>query len=141
VRIFMLTGRRSRKLSPESSTKSKLSNHRIHQRAGTLPSTNTVALEQANDTKDLNRVQRPLAAGGKLVGKLVNDPGTGICTRQYFGITLVRLVNSAFFVHRSSPGYQHVSLQQPLKLACSSEDRLCRSSGLPGIWLHRLKAN
>jgi hypothetical protein len=29
-------------------------------------------LEQANDTKDLNRVQRPLAAGGKVVGKPVD---------------------------------------------------------------------
>jgi hypothetical protein len=78
----MLTGRRSRKLSPESSLESKLSNHRIHQRAGTPPSTTTAALEQANDTKDLNRVQRPLAAGGKLVRKVVTDPGTASCTQS-----------------------------------------------------------
>jgi hypothetical protein len=34
-------------------------------------------LEQAHDTKDLNRVQRPLAVSGKLVGNSVDGFVTG----------------------------------------------------------------
>ena len=41
-------------------------------------------LEQAHDTKELNRVQRPLAAGGKLVDK----PVDGFVTDGLSGVWL-----------------------------------------------------
>ena len=48
-------------------------------------------LEQANDTKELNRVQRRLATGGKVVGKFVNCSVTvGLA-----GVTLTALLPAA----------------------------------------------
>jgi hypothetical protein len=71
-------------------------------------------LEQAYDTKELNRVQRPLAAGGKLVGKSVDgfvtrgSPGVGS------GMGVIVIVDETSSPHRLSPGYRQLFPHVPL---------------------------
>ena len=62
-------------------------------------------LEQAHDTKELNRVQRPLAAGGKLVGKSVDGFFTGGSPGVWQGTDVLVAVDEVSLPHTRSQGY------------------------------------
>ena len=62
-------------------------------------------LEQAHDTKELSRVQRPLAAGGKLVGKSVDGFVTGGSPGVEAGTGALVAVDETSSAHMLSPGY------------------------------------
>jgi hypothetical protein len=66
-------------------------------------------LEQAHDTKELNRVQRRLMARGKLVGNYVNQRLTvslaRVLRRWYFPVS----VDETRLLRTPLPGYQRVS--------------------------------
>jgi hypothetical protein len=94
--------------------KTELSNHHIHRRAGTLPWTATMALEQHNDTKELNRVQHPLAARGKLVDNPVTSPGTAGQVRLAPSTPRIAIVDDAVIRCPSSTAYQQVFPNKPL---------------------------
>jgi hypothetical protein len=62
-------------------------------------------LEQAHDTKELNRVQRRLVAGGKLVGNFVNHWVTVRSARVLSGSYFPGSVDETSSLHTSLPGY------------------------------------
>jgi len=65
-------------------------------------------LEQAYDTKELNRVQRRLMARGKLVGNFVNHWVTVRLARVLSRSFLPGSVDEATSLRTLSPGYQRV---------------------------------
>ena len=71
-------------------------------------------LEQAHDTKELSRVQRPLAARGKLVGKSVDGFVTGGSPGVGPGTDMLVAVDENSLSHTRSPGYRQVFLDVPL---------------------------
>ena len=94
--------------SPVSGSVSiNLPDHRIHRRAGTMPWITLAALEQHNVTKDVNWAQRPLAAGGKLVERVVSWSGK----KQGSSLPSRRLqddaVKNEFGPHQLSTTYHH----------------------------------
>jgi hypothetical protein len=65
-------------------------------------------LEQAHDTKELNRVQRRLMARGKLVGNFVNRWVTVRLARVLSKTFLRGSVDQASSLRTPLPGYQRV---------------------------------
>jgi hypothetical protein len=65
-------------------------------------------LEQAYDTKELNRVQRRLMARGKLVGNFVDRRVTVRLARVPSRLFLSGSVDEASSLRTPSPGYQRV---------------------------------
>jgi hypothetical protein len=65
-------------------------------------------LEQAHDTKELSRVQRRLAARGKLVGKFVNGSVTVRSTGVESGSCFLDGVDKTSSLHTRLPGYRQV---------------------------------
>jgi hypothetical protein len=86
-----------------------------------VPWITPAALEQHNDTKDVNRAQRPLASRGKLVGNSVNWSERTEQARFQEIILHPRAVENVFGLHQFLPIY-HQSLpylsasdQQPFR--------------------------
>jgi hypothetical protein len=67
-----------------------------------------VALEQANDTKDLTQVQRPLVVHRKLVNNLVIDRGVSRYVRLQRGTVSPVVVVGPVSLHSSSTADQQV---------------------------------
>ena len=65
-------------------------------------------LEQAYDTKELNRVQRRLAAGGKLVGNFVSGLVTSRSAGVEPGSSSPDAVDKTNSLRIPSPGYRQV---------------------------------
>src|SRR5438034_8630241 len=66
------------------------------------------ALEQPNDTKELSRAQRPLGAGGKVVGNSVTGPDIADIGVPGGDEPAPGAVDGARAAHRPSTGYPQV---------------------------------
>ena len=88
-------------------------NRRINRRVGVPLWITAGPLEQANDTKELNRVQHPLAAGGKLVDRRVHGPGMARREWAWRPGRPAPPVSTSPSASASSTGYQRVFPRRP----------------------------
>jgi len=70
-----------------------------------MPWITPAALEQHNDTKDVNWVQRPLATGGKVVDNPVTWSGVTGNARFWVGVCHTATVENAEMPRRLSTRY------------------------------------